>query len=76
MTIKVTEDISGAAPARERYMAYHEESHDYTTPYGTGATPVEALQELRWEIAGRRGWEDILDEVDRAINVARNIPQF
>lgn len=71
MTIKVERDISGAAPAREAYMAYHVETHDYTTPYGTGASPVEALEELRWEIAGREGWEDVLDEVDRAIAAAR-----
>lgn len=71
MTIKVERDISGAAPAREAYMAYHVETHDYTTPYGTGATALEALQELHWELQGREGWDDVLDEVERAIAAAR-----
>lgn len=71
MTIRVDKDISGAAPAREAYMAFHVETHDYTTPYGTGATPLEALEELRWEVSGREGWEDVLDEVDAAIDAAR-----
>ena len=75
MTIKITRDISGAAPAREAYMAYHEESYDYTAPYGTGATALEALEEYRWEIAGRKGWEDLLDEVDLAIADARQPPK-
>lgn len=71
MTIKVDKDISGAAPAREAYMAYHVETHDYTTPYGTGASAIEALEELRWEVSGREGWEDVLDEVEAAIAAAR-----
>ena len=71
MTIKVTYDLSGASPPSSRYTAFHEESHDYTSPYGTGATELEALEEYRWEIAGRKDWEDLLDEVDAAIAAAR-----
>jgi hypothetical protein len=51
MRIVVEEDNTGFAPAAERYMAYDDRT--YSGPgsiVGTGATPIEAVDDLVWQI--------------------------